>query len=123
MVHNIFQNWPLDKFIVWKDLSDEADESIPLLGQLIDNSWNPPDLPVIVNYLDAGRVHSSLVGSDKSRCQFCGAYAYDRTLVRSDGTWNWPDLLSHLVAEHSIRLPDSFVAHIRKEVDQHVGIS
>lgn len=123
MKQSIFQDWPIDKFIVWKDPHDEFNESIPVLAELVDNSWVPADLAAIVSYLISGKVHSALVGCEKAQCMFCSNYTFDPSLVRSDGTWNWPDCLSHLVAAHSIRLPDSLLEHIRKEVQSHVGSS
>ena len=38
---------------------------------------------------------------------------------RSDGTYLWPEGLSHYVREHSVRLPQAIVQHIRSRGGSH----
>ena len=32
----------------------------------------------------------------------------------TDGTWSWPEGLPHYITDHHVRLPDDFVAHMRR---------
>ena len=112
-MEDVFRNWPFGKSIVWKGRSDVVNENIPLFKDLIDHEWHPDDLSAIVKYLEDGRVHCVVVNSEKSTCPLCDEWSYRPSLGRSDGVWNWPDSLSHFVANHFVRIPDAFVEHIR----------
>lgn len=85
----------------------ETDHSWPSPEELIDQSWDPEERELVGFYLSTGMVSMGCMGF--SRCRLC-----DRpngNLELSDGEFVWPDGLSHYVREHSVRLPEPFVAH------------
>jgi hypothetical protein len=116
MERNYFQDWPLEHSIMWKATDDVNDKTLPTLEELIDITWKPNDLADIVNYLASGKFHSMMISSEVVVCDLCHSFYFSPCIRRSDGTWNWPEYLPHLVAVHSVRIPDLFVEHIRKKI-------
>jgi hypothetical protein len=62
----------------------------------------------IAKYLDEGNVTYSYRGF--SQCRICGTGL--GSCERSDGRYNWPDMLSHYIIEHNVKLPKDFILDI-----------
>ena len=76
-----------------------------------DPSWNPPDKAAMVEYL---RKSPKMVSSaPPSKCENCDENVSTSSIFY-DGHWIWFGLLQHYVEQHAVRLPDSFVEHIRR---------
>ena len=96
----------------------------PEYTEAIDKGIHPIDLQdfnqdkrrlvQIIGYLEAGAVYS--VSGGYSYCRFgCGIPSVnmgDADLF--DGTYVWPQGSSHYLKEHSIKLPEYFTEHIKK---------
>jgi hypothetical protein len=66
----------------------------------------------IVAYLESGVVFIACPGIERD------VLSPQHPIIGSghrltDGTWFWPDTLSHYVATYHVRLPDEFVDHLR----------
>ena len=66
----------------------------------------------VADYLDSGELFEIYRGL--SWCRFeCGTtFDHLGCAEKTDGTWAWPEGLSHYVRKHGIILPDDFVAHV-----------
>jgi hypothetical protein len=76
--------------------------------ELVDTAWDDAERYVVASYLETGRVPWIQMGYSMSR--FCGRENDCAELT--DGTYLWPEGLSHYVREHSVRLPAQVVDHI-----------
>jgi hypothetical protein len=47
------------------------------------------------------------------KCEICGEHITGSE--KFDGTYVWPDGLTHYVREHSVRLPREFLDHLRQQ--------
>lgn len=56
-----------------------------------------------------------------SPCRLCGL-ASNGNLDLTDGTYIWPEGLAHYVLEHSVRLPDEFIHHVRAQQEMTDGV-
>src|SRR4051812_17721554 len=88
-----------------------ADESLPAPQEVVGElPWR--DRMCLTEYLDKG-LHLVQYRGD-SWCRFdCGIKdsrmgSWDLT----DGTWVWPQGLSHYVEVHGVVLPEEFVSHV-----------
>ena len=79
-----------------------------ILGSLSTIAWNSAERDIVAIYLDVGRVPWIQMGC--STCRFCGRENGCAELT--DGTYVWPEGLSHYVRERAVRLPAGFVDHI-----------
>lgn len=84
-----------------------TDELWPRPEQFVDQSWDADDRYLLAEYLERGFIARSYMGY--STCRICGAD--NGALELTDGTFVWPDGLSHYVREHAVRLPESFETH------------
>lgn len=71
-----------------------------------------PDSEAIAEYLDSAPIARSFRGY--SGCRLCGCQNGSRE--RSDGTYIWPEGLSHYVRSHGLVLPDFLADHIRTKI-------
>ena len=85
-------------------------EGWPTAQNFVDPAQDRGDVRVICGYLEDGAVARKYRGL--SKCRFCGEFV--GSLERTDGVYIWPDGLAHYVREHSVRLPDEFLAHARR---------
>jgi hypothetical protein len=85
---------------------------LPDPARLVDEQWDRDDREVIASYLDRGFVVRAYLG--RATCRLCGSTL--GSLDVSDGTYCWPDGLGHYVLEHAVRLPESFLEHVRERV-------
>lgn len=75
---------------------------------------DPSDKEMLIEYLTQGEIYEQYRGY--SWCRFgCGADGPEMgSCELNDGEWVWPQGLSHYIREHDVRLPDSFISHIKK---------
>ncbi|WP_332645158.1 hypothetical protein [Aeromicrobium sp.] len=79
----------------------------------VDLSWNGDERAEVVLHLRQGAVAKRYMGL--SECRFCGELV--GSLELSDGTYVWPEGLTHYVDQHGVRLPQSFVDHMSRARD------
>ncbi|MEO6595420.1 MAG: hypothetical protein ABIP94_11770 [Planctomycetota bacterium] len=88
---------------------ERAPDGYPRPQRLV-SPWDPGERAAVLDYLRAGKTLVSYPTS--SYCRFaCG----ERDLGHrdlTDGTFVWPDGLSHYINRHEVRLPPRFVAHV-----------
>ena len=102
--------WPFRWFGYWSGRSTPKGQ-LPSLSAWIDPSWTADDKAKIVLYLrDATCILAGAGGMMK--CPLCDE-RYPKMAVMSDGEYFWPISLAHFVESHSVRLPDTILAHIR----------
>jgi hypothetical protein len=87
---------------------------LPMPQDVVDPGWEAGRRSEIVAYLKAGHGVASYLGYSFCRLD-CGTPEEEMgTKDLSDGTWVWPEGLSHYVEVHAIRLPDEFVETMRE---------
>jgi len=74
--------------------------------------WGGSERPQLVSYLKIAPIVQMFFGT--SYCRFECGEANMGSIERSDGVWIWPDGLAHYVERHDVRLPDEFLAHVRR---------
>jgi hypothetical protein len=74
----------------------------------VQEGWRLDERAQIVAYLRAGKVFATWCGHSSCRLD-CGNRLLGSTDL-TDGEWLWPEGLAHYVQEHSVCLPDEFVA-------------
>ena len=69
---------------------------------------------LIIGYIETGEVHQQWMGY--SYCRFeCGLPGQELGACdMTDGTFVWPEGLSHYVRDHKVDLPEEFVKHVLK---------
>ena len=83
------------------------DVQFPHPQSLVDPLWEQDRRSQIVSYLNHGSSFLDYMGY--SYCRFgCGNLG---STELTDGTWAWPEGLSHYVEIHCIKLPNEFVTH------------
>ncbi len=117
--HIIGYWWPTKQFLdeceKWEDpFYKEAVEKGIHPVDLQDFSQSQDELKKIADYLDSGIRESEAAGY--SFCRFgCGEPSHKMgNASLGDGIYSWPEGLSHYVKKHSIRLPEFFIEHIKK---------
>jgi hypothetical protein len=86
-------------------LGSDAD---PDARDFIDPDWDPAERSLVADYLESGLVIAAAPGAES--CTICGeTLLYHKA---TDGTFEWPIGLAHIVSQHSVRLPDEVVRHI-----------
>jgi hypothetical protein len=90
------------------------------IESLRDRDYFPPqefvgDLPtelrlLVADYLDRGQEYGSYRGVSWCRF-FCDHPMGHRELT--DGSWVWPEGLSHYVRDHRVVLPDEFISQVQ----------
>lgn len=86
----------------------------PEPASLGDDSWDTSERAAMAAYLDDGMIAKSWMG--RSRCQICGTLLGSSDLT--DGTFIWPEGLSHYLVAHAVRLPQAFVKHATSKLDE-----
>jgi hypothetical protein len=111
---SLFSDWnPL--FFFFKFSSEEILQA-PLYEEVVDRSWNPPDLDKLVAYLRGCRAINVTTADRPIVCAICGEVLLAELWTQgghSDGLWFWGFSLFHYVQYHHVRLPDRMVEHIR----------
>ena len=79
---------------------------------LIDENWEVDNRDKIISYLDNGMLYSCSFGFSPNR--FFKGPKNMGDHEKTDGVWVWPSGLSDYVETYKIRLPDSFIDHMKK---------
>jgi hypothetical protein len=82
-------------------------ENDPDLSRLIDTAWDDDECRATADYLEYGICVGALL-SGPSKCRLCD-FALPDSLVLTDGTYEWPQLLFHYVGVHKVRLPTQVI--------------
>ena len=56
-----------------------------------------------------------------SDCRLCGRV--NGSAEFTDGVYLWPEGLAHYVREHSVKLPNEVLAHIRRRYEEMVALA
>ena len=98
-------------FFAEQSLGASVSADLPSIRDFIDPVWLPPDKDRILAYLE--NAPSIVTSGPPSNCCLCQMNVDGVRCWHSDGLWVWRGDLSHYVREHSVRLPDAMVRHIR----------
>jgi hypothetical protein len=101
---------PLTLIGYWRN-AEEPEYPDP--ADLVDPNWDPGERSIVADYLDRGSVHWIQLGM--SMCRLCGVE--NGCAEPTDGTYVWPEGLSHYVRDHSVKLPSRIVDHILKKAE------
>ncbi|BBH17717.1 hypothetical protein Back2_20040 [Nocardioides baekrokdamisoli] len=96
----------------WR-VNGDPNSAYPHPGAWIDLAWDSRERHIVGGYLSAGTVLRAYMGF--SPCRICGRN--NGAAEYTDGTYVWPEGLSHYVDEHSVRLPPEFVDHVVRRSD------
>ena len=100
---------------LWTTASDDADSLLgfPHPASLADRNWEAKRRDRIASYLRGGHPLVAYMGYSFCRFEDCRHPERDAlgTKDLTDGQWAWPEGLWHYIADHSLRLPDAFVAN------------
>ena len=113
---DLFKEWPHHWYGFERPADLEPDE-LPVFEELIDPHWRIDDIDRVVEYLRNSPMVMPLHttgGSTGAVCTMCGKRTGDALFYQSDGVWLWGSWLVHWVEDHSVRLPNVLVAHIRQ---------
>lgn len=90
------------------------DDRFPNPLVLVCSAWRTGERKRILAYLRTGRTYAQWRGVSycRFRCGIPSAEMGSRCLT--DGEWVWPQGLHHYVEHHHVRLPDEFVADMRR---------
>jgi hypothetical protein len=89
--------------------ADYAHPSWPDPRELVVLNTDERERLEVADYLDRGIVVEVYRGW--SDCRICGSDRNGHADL-TDGTYRWPEGLSHYVREHQVRLPRQFTAHV-----------
>jgi hypothetical protein len=78
---------------------------LPDPHDFVDDTWDASQREAVIAHLEAAAVRASYKGF--SWCRICGRG--NGSVDRTDGTFHWPDGLSHYLRAHGVRLPPSVV--------------
>lgn len=79
---------------------------LPDPTQLQDDTWDPKQRSQVAEILASAATHQP--GEGCSLCRICGTP--NGFLDLSNGTYVWPEGLSHYISEHAVRLPADVIA-------------
>ena len=92
----------------WK--SDE-EPHLPHPKEFQDNTLSKNEKELVINHIENARVAISYRGF--SWCRFECGEANMGTECLTDGTYIFPEGLTHYIKDHNIRLPEKFISHIK----------
>lgn len=90
-----------------------AHENWPEPLDLCDETWSASERDTIASYLHDGMIAKTWMGH--AQCRLCGESIGSSDLT--DGTFIWPEGLSHYVTEHAVRPPQAFIQHALRTLD------
>ena len=118
----IFSEWKSRVFLF--KIRQEDFGQVPIITEVTDSSWSPPDLAEIVRYLREAPVIAVTTTCSPIVCPLCHATLDPLcSAQQSDGHYYWFHTLSHYVKVHNVRLPDRMVEHIRSRQNDPLGTS
>lgn len=104
---------PLRQIGYWSGGTGDNSQ-FPDVNDFVDPSWWEVDMLLAYSYLQRGLTTRAWMGN--SLCRVCGQS--NGNLDFTDGTYVWPEGLAHYVRDHSVRLPEEFLDHIRVTNDR-----
>lgn len=88
---------------------DRTLKNYPYAEDCVDETWDPAERERVVNYLElAGFEAAAYRGM--SRCRFCNKFNGSTEIT--DGTYRWPEGLSHYLREHGVKPSQDFIDHV-----------
>jgi hypothetical protein len=96
-----------------EDRSPESDRW-PDPRDLIDESWSNQERELVARYFERGFKPWAFMGL--SGCRLCGQV--NGSAEFTDGVYLWPEGLAHYVREHSVKLPDEVLSHVRRRYEE-----
>lgn len=87
------------------------DPGWPKAHEWVDVDWDSTERELVAAYL-AGGMRAPYAAGGPSECRICGCA--NGNLELTDGTYLWPEGLSHYVRDHSVRLPKEVIGHVLK---------
>ena len=86
-------------------------------GRFVDPTWNSEIKARVIKYLMAGKTVRRFCGTSwcRFRCRQFGHFSLGSAEL-TDDVYIWPQGLQHYLSEHSVRLPDEFVAHVLRRM-------
>ena len=96
------------------DRSPNEEERLPDPRDMIDESWSDRERELVASYFEHGLRPWAFAG--QSYCRLCGKV--NGSAEFTDGAYLWPEGLAHYVREHSVKLPDDVLAHVRRRYDE-----
>jgi hypothetical protein len=100
--------WRSDDGPTWPDPAD-----------FVDEQWDRSERDTVAFYLMRGTaVEWSELGF--SDCRMCGKM--NGSDEYTDGTYVWPEGLSHYVRDHAVRLPTEVVEHILRRQENSLAV-
>lgn len=90
-----------------------GDRCWPNPADLVDLSWDVDERDMVADFLSRGFVARAYMGY--SPCRLCGCD--NGNLEFTDGVFVWPEGLRHYVVDHGVRLPDMFVDHVMRTIE------
>ena len=114
--------YPGAKFIgFWRrHKNEDCEDNLPWPEDFIDEEQSECFINMVAGYLDSGSIRERYMG--QAYCRICNTWG-NGSADLSDGTYVWPEGLSHYVREHKVRLPDEFVQHIIDRLEDDSGLS
>jgi hypothetical protein len=91
-----------------------CDDRWPDPRDLVDETWDERERGLVAAYLEEGFRPWACAGY--SHCRFCGKV--NGCAEVTDGVFLWPEGLAHYVREHSVRLPDEVLDHIKQRQNE-----
>ena len=84
---------------------------LPHPKSFINDQVSPGERKLLIEYLNKGKVVMYYLGY--SYCRFdCGIPDHEMgTACLTDGTYIWPQKLSHYIGVHNVWLPERFILH------------
>jgi hypothetical protein len=100
--------WCGDDSPMWPDPSD-----------FVDEEWDATERETVASYLMQGlAVEWAELGF--SNCRMCGKT--NGSAEYTDGTYVWPEGLSHYVRDHAVRLPTEVVDYILRRQENSLAV-
>lgn len=87
----------------------DGDGRWPDVRGFVDPDWDADDRADCITYLRRGLVARAYFGP--SACRIC--QKMNGSVDLTELVYIWPEGLAHYLSEHSVRLPDEFVHHVR----------
>ena len=81
----------------------------------VDPEWDDLERQSTSWYLASGTIARACMGY--SPCRLCSK-SQNGNLEYTDGVFIWPEGLVHYLDEHSVRLPESFIRHAARRLDE-----
>jgi hypothetical protein len=85
----------------------------PDVHDFIDPSWDINERQMVIDYIKKGKIKHSWMGS--STCRICGKRGNGSSCL-TDGTWVWPEGLSHYLEEHNVKPPREFINRVKSKI-------